>query len=203
MLTRSTTFAALTLSAALALSACTTDSATVTSTPAPSASGSQASTPSAQKNSTDVMFTTMMIPHHQQAVEMSDTLLTKTDVDERVTKLAKAIKAAQGPEIEQMQGWLGVWGLPEPEKGMGGMGGMGHDDGMMSPEEMTALKTAPGPEASKIYLTQMLAHHKGALTMAQQEIDDGKFPDAIKLAEDIKRTQTDEITTMNDILATL
>ena len=203
MLTRTTAFAALTLSAALALTACNAESAPVASTPAPSASASQSSTPSARKNSTDVMFTTMMIPHHQQAVEMSDTLLTKTGVDERVTKLAKAIKAAQGPEIEQMQGWLGAWGVPEPEKGMGGMGGMGHDDGMMSPEEMTALETAPGPKASKMYLTQMLAHHKGALTMAQQEIDEGKFPDAIQLAKDIKRTQTEEITTMNDILATL
>src|SRR5882724_5357650 len=57
-------------------------------------------------NDADVMFAQHMIPHHQQAVEMSDMLLAKQGIDPRVTQLATQIKAAQGPEIQQMQSWL-------------------------------------------------------------------------------------------------
>ena len=63
-------------------------------------------------NDADVMFAQHMIPHHQQAVEMSDIVLAKQGIDPRVTELATAIKAAQGPEIKQMQEWLGAVGQP-------------------------------------------------------------------------------------------
>src|SRR3954468_16603841 len=63
-------------------------------------------------NNADVMFAQHMIPHHQQAIEMSDMLLAKQGIDPRVTELAKQIKAAQGPEIQQMQSWLTQWGNP-------------------------------------------------------------------------------------------
>lgn len=57
------------------------------------------------------MFTQQMIPHHQQAIEMSDDILGKQGIDPRVVTLANQIKAAQGPEIQQMQGWLAQWGV--------------------------------------------------------------------------------------------
>jgi len=153
-------------------------------------------------NDADVSFALHMIPHHTQAIEMSDTLLAKQGIDPRVTKLANEIKAAQGPEIAQMQGWLTQWGTPAmpPMSDHGDMAGM---TGMMSEQDMTALKDANGLEATKLYLTQMIAHHQGAITMAQAEIKDGQYAPAIALAHSIATTQQQEIDTMKGILATL
>jgi uncharacterized protein (DUF305 family) len=158
-------------------------------------------------NDADVMFAQHMIPHHQQAVEMSDMLLAKQGIDPRVTDLAKQIKAAQGPEIEQMQGWLTQWGNPAmppmPSGDMSGHGNMPGMSGMMSEADMTALQNATGVEASKLFLTQMIAHHEGAITMAQTEIKDGQYPAAVELAKSIVNAQQKEIDTMKGILATL
>jgi uncharacterized protein (DUF305 family) len=153
-------------------------------------------------NDADVMFAQHMIPHHQQAVEMSDMVLGKQGVDPRVTELANKIKAAQGPEIQQMQGWLTQWGTPSMPP-MSGHGDMPGTSGMMSEQDMTALKDAQGVAASKLFLTQMIAHHEGAITMAQTEIKDGQYPVAIELAKAIVTTQQQEIDTMNGILASL
>jgi uncharacterized protein (DUF305 family) len=162
-------------------------------------------------NDADVMFVAHMIPHHEQAVGMSDVVLAKQGIDARVTDLAAAIKAAQGPEIKQMQGWLGQWGNPPmppmtPEDGHGGhdMEGMSGDGmGMMSDEEMTALKNANGVEAGRLFLTGMITHHEGAIAMAQTEIEDGKFAPAVELARAIVKTQQQEIDTMKGILETM
>jgi uncharacterized protein (DUF305 family) len=154
-------------------------------------------------NDADVMFAQHMIPHHQQAVEMSDMVVGKQGIDPRVMQLATQIKAAQGPEIQQMQDWLTQWGAPAmlPMSGhdMPGMTGQG----MMSDADMTALMDAQGVEASKLFLTQMIAHHEGAITMAQNEIKDGQFPAALEMAKAIVTTQQKEIDTMKGILATL
>jgi uncharacterized protein (DUF305 family) len=171
--------------------------------PSPSATAAPSSTATAEAhNDADVMFAQHMIPHHTQAIEMSDTLLAKQGIDPRVTELATQIKAAQGPEIQQMQGWLTQWGTPSmpPMSGHGDMPGM---SGMMSEKDMTALKDAQGVDASKLFLTQMIAHHEGAITMAQSEIKDGQYPPAVELARAIVTTQQQEIDTMNGILASL
>jgi uncharacterized protein (DUF305 family) len=169
-------------------------SSSVTAAPSPTAAAEA-------HNDADVMFAQHMIPHHQQAVEMSDMVLGKQGIDPRVTQLATQIKAAQGPEIQQMQGWLTQWGTPA----MPPMSG--HDmpamQGMMSDADMTALKDAHGVDASKLFLTQMIAHHEGAITMAQTEIKDGQYPAAIEMAQAIVTTQQQEIDTMKGILATL
>ena len=153
-------------------------------------------------NDADVMFAQHMIPHHTQAIEMSDTLLAKQGIDPRVTELANQIKAAQGPEIQQMQGWLTRWGTPSmpPMSGHGDMAGM---SGMMSEQDMTALKDAQGVDAGKLFLTQMIAHHEGAITMAQNEIKDGQYPPAVEMAHAIVTTQQQEIDTMKGLLAAL
>lgn len=159
-------------------------------------------------NMADVMFSQHMIPHHQQAIEMSDVLLAKQGIDPRVTQLAEQIKAAQGPEIEQMRGWLRQWGIPAMP-GMGGHGGMGDRggmpgmSGMMSDEDMTELRGAEGVAATKLFLTQMIEHHEGAITMAQDEIEDGQYPPTIELCRSIITSQQKEIDTMKSILATL
>ena len=168
-----------------------------------SATGPTTTAPSGEGfNHADVMFARHMIPHHEQAIEMSDILLAKQDVDPRVIAMANQIKAAQLPEIQQMRGWLNQWAVP-PMPGMpsGHMNMPGH--GMMSGDEVSALKNAQGVEASKLFLTQMIAHHKGAITMAQNEIKDGQYPAAVTMANAIVTTQQQEIDTMKGILATL
>jgi uncharacterized protein (DUF305 family) len=173
----------------------------------PAEHGSSTTASSQDHNDTDAGFAQSMIPHHQQAIEMSDIMLAKQGIDPRVIDLATKIKAAQAPEIKQMQDWLSQWGIPPtPDEGHGGhdMEGNGGDAmGMMSPDQMTALKNAQGVEASKLFLNGMIAHHEGAISMAQAEIGNGQFQPAIDLAKTIGTTQQQEIETMRSILATL
>jgi uncharacterized protein (DUF305 family) len=171
----------------------------------------------ATHNEADVVFAQGMIPHHRQAVAMSDMLLGKQNIDPQIVSLANQIKNAQGPEIEQMRGWLQDWkvasapmmpgntGMPGHDMAGGGdmgempgMGGGGH--GMMSAADMAALQNAQGADAGRLFLTQMIEHHEGAITMARQEIDSGRFPAAVEMARNIESTQQSEITTMQEIL---
>ncbi|GAA2996168.1 DUF305 domain-containing protein [Microbacterium aurantiacum] len=194
---RAAATAAITLTALLALAGCagTTGSGGMDNMPGMGSSAS--ASPAADVNNADMQFTMMMIPHHEQAVEMADMILAKDGIDERVLTLAEEIKAAQGPEIELMESWLDDWGTP-----MGDMGGMDHG-GMMSDTDMQALEDATGVEASRLFLEQMIVHHEGAIEMAQTEVDNGQNADVIALAEAIIASQTTEITEMEDILATL
>ncbi|MFB8147468.1 DUF305 domain-containing protein [Microbacterium sp. NPDC056003] len=155
--------------------------------------------PAAEFNAADEMFVTMMIPHHQQAIDMADIVLAKTDVAPQVTALAQQIKDAQGPEIETMRGWLQDWGVDYDDS----MGGMGHGDGMMSDDDMTALEDASGPEAGRLFLEQMIVHHQGAIEMAEMALESAQNPDVTALATQVIEDQTAEIATMQDLLATL
>ncbi|QIV82490.1 DUF305 domain-containing protein [Mycolicibacterium frederiksbergense] len=215
--------AALTASA-LFVSACsgtasTGEASSVTTSVSTSAS---ASADAGTHNDADVAFAQGMIPHHEQAIEMSDMLLWKQGVDPAVVSLADTIKGAQAPEIETMQGWLQQWGVPAAPAtsgadmpghnmpghdmsgggGMGdmpGMGGGGH--GMMSEADMAALQNAQGAEAGRLFLEQMITHHEGAIVMAQQEIDNGQFPAAVDMARSIVSSQQAEIEKMRTLLA--
>ena len=155
-------------------------------------------------NMADIQFTAMMIPHHEQAVEMSDMILAKSDIDPEVTELAQQIRDAQEPEIKQMKGWLKDWDVNMGSMNGDGMSGMDHSmNGMMSDDDMQALEDASGTEASRLYLEGMTEHHEGAIEMADDEIADGKDPDVIALAKEIKTSQAAEIETMKTLLAGL
>lgn len=177
-----------------------TTSATATAAATTPAAGTEA------HNNADVWFVRHMIPHHQQAIEMSDILLAKQGIDPRVTEMANKIKAAQGPEIQQMQNWLNQWGNPTmPAMAPGDMqmpahGGM---PGQLSERELDALREAKGADASRLFLTQMIAHHEGAISVAQTEIEEGQYPLAVAMARSIASTQQQEIDTMKGILASL
>jgi len=174
-----------------------------------SPAGTTTSAAAQPHNQADAMFAHHMIPHHQQAIEMSDIVLGKQGIDPRVVTLANQIKAAQGPEIQQMQSWLSQWGeptmMPMPSSRMPGhdMGDMPGMSGMMSGEDMAALRNAQGVEASKLFLTQMIAHHQGAIAMAQDEIKSGQYPPAIAMSQSIVTSQQKEIDEMQAILASL
>nr|WP_104134441.1 DUF305 domain-containing protein [Cryobacterium sp. Y62] len=189
-------YAAVTLAAALTLSSCAGGS------PASDSTSPSASQATATFNSGDVTFAQMMIPHHEQAVQMSDDLLAKDSINESVIDLATEIKVAQEPEITQLKDWLTAWG--EDENGMPGMSGMGGGaDGMMSDDDMMALQDASRVEASTLFLEQMTVHHEGAVAMAQLELDDGENAEAQAMAADIVKTQTAEIAAMAELLASL
>ncbi len=149
-------------------------------------------------NAADVMFVQMMIPHHEQAIEMADLVLDTPGIDPAVITLATEIKAAQGPEIEQMEQWLDDWGMPSMPGGHGGHGGM---DGMLSEEELQRLDDAEGEEATRLFLEGMIEHHEGAIDMADDVIDDGDNAAVRELADTIIVTQQAEIDLMRDLLA--
>lgn len=196
----------------LGLSACTsdeTDTASKTTTAVETTATSGSSTTeqaeeSAQHSEADVMFAQMMIPHHEQAIEMSDIILSKDDVPADVTSLAEEIKAAQGPEIAQLTDWLEQWGEPTQPEGMdmdmGGDHDMAQMEGMLSDEELQQLSDAPGPEAAELFLNQMIAHHEGAVAMAEDQVENGTYPPAVDLAQTIIDTQQQEIDTMRQLL---
>lgn len=196
----------------LGLSACTsdgTDTASETTTAVETTATSGSSTTeqaeeSAQHSEADVIFAQMMIPHHEQAIEMSDIILSKDDVPADVTSLAEEIKAAQGPEIAQLTDWLEQWGEPTQPEGMdmdmGGDNDMAQMEGMLSDEELQQLSDAPGPEAAELFLNQMIAHHEGAVAMAEDQVENGTYPPAVDLAQTIIDTQQQEIDTMQQML---
>lgn len=178
--------------------------ATTANATTPSATTRSATTaPSTQHNEADVMFAQMMIQHHRQAVEMAK-LAAGRAANPEVTKLAATIEAAQGPEIRTMSTWLTTWGEEVPEESMPGMdhGGHGGMPGMMSEADMKTLEALSGGEFDKSWLTMMVAHHQGAVQMAQQQQKDGENPEAVALAKKIQSDQAAEITTMKGLLGT-
>jgi uncharacterized protein (DUF305 family) len=164
----------------------------------PSASGAQTF------NKADVKFAQTMIPHHEQAIEMSDIMLAKPGVDPEVTKLAHQIKAAQGPEMTTLTEFLTAWNQPLiPDHSAEADEDHWAAEGVLTPEEMQELMAAEGPAGQQLFLEGMIEHHKGAITMVQDEIDDGENPDAVNLAQAIKDRQTADINTMESLLTKL
>jgi uncharacterized protein (DUF305 family) len=149
-------------------------------------------------NDQDVAFATDMIMHHRQAVEMA-TLATGRSTDAAVLALAAKIKAAQGPEITTMTAWMKTWGATM-SKGMPGMDMSATMPGMMSDTELKGLKGLKGPAFDRKFLTLMIAHHQGAVTMAGTELKQGGSSAAKTLAEQITTDQTAEISQMHTML---
>lgn len=215
---RSTTLAPLALASALVLAGCGTTgdestsgvsgAATSTATASATSASPSGAGISAEHNDQDLMFARAMRVHHEQAVEMSQTLLAKQSIPEEVRQLAEGVIAAQGPEIEQMDRMLQAWdasATAEP----GGMEGMDHgsmdggSDGMIGEEDLDRLESAQGTEAARLYLEQMTVHHEGAIDMARQQATDGANPEAIELAEDVVAAQEAEIAEMDRMLQEL
>lgn len=141
----------------------------------------------------DIHFAQMMIPHHEQAVEMSD-IAIKNSKDPNVIELAKQIKDAQSPEITQMKSWLTKSGFDSdaPHNMM--------MSGMLSDAEIAKLKKTTGTAFDKLFLAGMIKHHEGALLMVQM-VDESKNSEVKTLAENISSSQRIEIETMKAMLA--
>lgn len=191
--------AALPLVAALGLAGCTGTADDAGDMPGMDHGSQSATETAAGATPADVMFVTMMIPHHEQAVEMADVVLAKEGVDPRVVEIAERIQAAQGPEIERMQGWLEEWGVDPDSAGSG----MDHGDGMMTEDDMSALQAADGAAAGRLFLEQMVVHHEGAVEMAQAALDDASDADVLALAQQVIDDQTAEIAEMQQLAESL
>lgn len=194
----------------LVLAACGDDTTSSTSD-APTAAAEVAEA----HNDADIAFAQGMIPHHRQAVMMSELAEGRTDNPD-VLALSGEISAAQEPEIQTMTAFLDAWGA---DATMGGasetpMDDMDHsstdaDDmaqmegmsGMMTPEQMSDLEAAEGAEFDRMFLEMMVEHHEGAVEMANTQLDDGENPDARELAQEVIDAQESEIDRMQDLLA--
>jgi uncharacterized protein (DUF305 family) len=152
----------------------------------------------ADVNDADAEFASNMIVHHREAIAMAD-LASGRASDPEVLQLAKDIKAAQGPEIETLSGWLTSWGK-EPPAEMAGMDHSGSMPGMMSPAEMEEMRGMKGKEFDQMFLTAMIEHHNGAVTMAQTELGAGKNADVKSFAQKVIDDQSAEITKMRELL---
>ena len=149
-------------------------------------------------NDADVMFAQMMIPHHEQAIELADIALDPTLMaSEQVKTLASQIKLAQDPEIDLMTQWLTDWDQPLMDMSEE------HDmsmDGMLSVDEIAALGQLVGEEFDQAWASAMIAHHKGAIKMAKTVKEDGKSTPVQDLANLIVQEQQSEITFLETLL---
>lgn len=152
----------------------------------------------------DISFTQMMIPHHQQAIQMSDLALQYAK-SPQVLALAKQIKAAQSPEITTMKSWLKGWGAPMlpamDHSSSGSMSGMTTGStGMMNDADMTKLGRARGTNFDTMWLQMMTTHHQGAIASARQVLKTTKDAQVQKLAKAIVMAQNTEIAKMKLLL---
>jgi uncharacterized protein (DUF305 family) len=152
---------------------------------------------SADFNDADVMFAQMMVPHHEQAIEMSDIALDpNTGASAAIIALATQIKGAQDPEISQMKNLLTTWDQPTE------MGSMDHSsmmDGMLTLEEMDTLGQLKGAEFDKAWAKGMIAHHEGAIEMANDVLANGKNSEILALANAVVSGQSTEIETLKPL----
>lgn len=176
--------------------------------------------PTPANASAEAGFARDMQVHHQQGVELAMIIRDLTD-DDATRLLAYDIATAQAQQSGQMYGWLAEWGLPQagPEPSMTWMtrpaddGSHGHDSddgahepgepmpGLATPEQIAELRSLEGVEAERAFLELMIAHHRGAVDMAEAVLARSDYPVVVSLAESIVRSQESEIGLMEDMLA--
>jgi uncharacterized protein (DUF305 family) len=209
---------------ALAAGACShstagSSSASPTPKPSPSAQGEQAAIAKARADSArhpyteaDIQFMSGMIHHHAQAIVMSGWAPTH-DASPSLRIMAERIINAQQDEIATMQTWLRDRQQPVPEAKPGPMkmkmNGMEHEmlmPGMLTEAQMHELDAARGPDFDRLFLTYMIQHHRGAVSMVQDLFaTSGAAQDEVtfKLANDVSADQSSEIARMETMLAAL
>lgn len=185
------------VAAGVSLSACSTPTKTTEDHSAHSSS--VAASQSAAHNEDDVSFAQLMIPHHQQAVELSD-MVPERSTNPEVVSLAAKIAAAQQPEIDTMKAALKQWGVnPAETQHESGHVGMSMQ-GMVDDSTMLNLRGLKGPDFDILWLTSMIGHHEGAIEMAKVEVGAGKSPEMTALARSIITAQQAEIDQMKKML---
>ena len=147
-------------------------------------------------NDTDVHFLGMMVPHHQQAIDMSDVLLGSDVDDAEVRDLAQRIKDGQERENEQMRAWADEWGIEKD---------MEHHsthiaNGMFHPEQLEQFEALRGDELRTAFLEMMHFHHNHVIKMTQDEVDRGGYEPLREMAKEMIEVQTAEMGEMEELL---
>ena len=147
-------------------------------------------------NGTDVHFLGMMVPHHQQAIDMSDVLLGSDVDDAKVRDLAQRIKDGQERENEQMRAWADEWGIHKD---------MEHHsthiaNGMFHPEQLEQFEALRGDELRTAFLEMMHFHHNHVIKMTQDEVDRGGYEPLREMAKEMIEVQTAEMGEMEELL---
>ncbi len=161
-----------------------------------------------QRSQADIDFMQGMIMHHQQAVEMTALIPSHTQ-NRDVRALGARISSSQADEIQFMQRWLAARGesiaakmpgMPEMDMSAQAMPPM---PGMLTAEQMRALRNAKGAEFDRLFLTGMIQHHNGALVMVKELFDTagaGQDAELFNFASDVDNTQRAEIRIMQSML---
>ncbi|MFC8390255.1 DUF305 domain-containing protein [Streptomyces sp. NPDC057238] len=148
-------------------------------------------------NAADVSYARMMIQHHAQALEMTELVPDRAE-SSKIVKLAERIAAAQQPEIKAMKGWLKSHDKPERDDGHG------HDHatmpGMATQAQLKQLRAADGKAFDQLFLTLMITHHQGAITMSTELKGQGNNIRMEEMADDVVAQQTSEISRMRDLM---
>jgi uncharacterized protein (DUF305 family) len=161
-----------------------------------------------QRSQADVEFMQGMIMHHAQAVEMTALIPSHTE-NKDLRSLGARISSSQSDEISFMKRWLAARGesLSAAMAGMPGMDKSGQPmalmPGMLTPEQMEALRKAKGAEFDRLFLAGMIQHHEGALTMVKDLFNTagaGQEADIFNFATDADNTQRAEIGIMESML---
>jgi uncharacterized protein (DUF305 family) len=160
----------------------------------------------------DVRFMTGMIGHHARALVMAK-LAPTHGASPAVQTLAARVINAQQDEIAIMQQWLRDRGQPVPEVHITGLDLMVHGaehatrmPGMLTPEQLRELDAARGVEFDRLFLTYMIQHHRGAVTMVHDLFRTegaGQDEAVFKFASDVQVDQTTEIARMESMLAAM
>jgi len=145
-------------------------------------------------NSADVDYARMMIQHHSQALDMTELAADRAE-STQVEKLAARIAASQGPEITTMQSWLKTHGKTET----GGAHDHASMPGMATEAQLKKLRAAHGKAFDELFLTLMITHHQGAITMATDVKAQGNNIQIEEMADDVIAQQTSEIARMQDM----
>lgn len=187
---------------AILLTGCSKSSdvgANPSNSPSTSISPSASSIDTTSLNLDDATWLAMMNAHHQQAIDMSDLSLTQTK-NKEIKDLATSIRAAQYPELEYMNGLLYEGGYREP---IDVSSHMSHMQGMLNEQQFAELGALSGSAFDKAFLTAMIAHHEGAVSMSQNIIVSGTNAKVKELAAKIVEVQNKEIVQMTILLGAL
>lgn len=151
-------------------------------------------------NADDRAFAENMIPHHQQAIELS-ALVPERSTNPELIALANQITAAQQPEINALRVFLVQWDEnPDDDASHGAGGHHGPMQGMVDDATMAKLQSLSGSEFDTLWLQSMIGHHQGAIEMAKAEVANGQNVDVKRMAQSIIDSQQAEITQMNQML---
>ena len=182
----------------------------------PPSGSANAATDGSSHDDADIAFATAMVPHHAQAIAMTQLALSHAESAE-VKELARQMAAEQMPEMIQLRDLLSEWhrppaatapGMPDTP-GMQGMSGMndssnaaqGMGPGMMTDQQMRDLSASSGAAFDHLFLRMMIKHHGGGVAMAGTELADGENADAQMLAQNISDSQQAQVTLMLQMLA--